>query len=321
MMEFLPYREGDDLFEETAGPLKGRLHVDPETGHGIFLPAPTEEALSEFYNGIYIRPYKSFDPERAFTPAVVEVATAVAAHMQKIAGLPPVFRTHDVGCAFGSLTYGFQQIGMNATGNEANKQEVAQGNPYCQNGLSDKPLAVALAESGQPIDLVTALHVFEHFPDPVAALKAVAEHLSPVGVVYICVPNGHSLQAMIGGRRKDPCYNFPGHLQYFTPKSILALLKSAGLDPIQLDTRAILHMEGGYKGAEALLGLPAELMVNASAWSNAALQNLLGYELWALAALPSNTTAQRDPGIFERAETAHKAFLHRSPLERAGATP
>lgn len=318
---WVPYQEGADAFAETAGELSARLHLDPETGHARFEPLPSPEQLSGFYNGPYVRPGKRLDPAAEYTPAVLEVARGLRAHLQRVAGFGEHFTAHDVGCAYGALTWGLLALGVTSTGSEANREEVRAGNAYCRGALSDKPLAAALAELDYEIDLFTALHVLEHLPDPLAALRDMRARLSRDGVVYICVPNGHSLQAMLGGRRKDPCYNFPGHLQYFTPKSLLAMLHAADLQPVELTTRALPHMEGGVPGLEQLLGAPAALMPDASAWSAACCANLLGYELFVLACRPDNARAVRDPSVAVKAERAYQAFRTRSAFEHGRAEP
>lgn len=311
----VPYAEGSDGFVETIGSLTGRLHLDRDTGHASFRPLPSEAELSAFYNGPYVRPAKGLNPEAEYTQAVREVARGLVAYLKEAAGFGDSFTAHDVGCAYGALTYGLQALGVTATGNEANREEVEQGNRFCKGALSAKPLAEALRDLPYEVDLFTALHVLEHLPDPLAHLRAMAGKVSKEGVVYICVPNGHSLQALLGGRRKDPCYNFPGHLQYFTPKSLVRMVQSAGLEPIVLATRPLPHMEGGYPALEQLLGVPVDLMPDVVAWSSACAANLLGYELFLMAARPENTRARREPLIVERAEKAYRAFCLRSSFE------
>jgi SAM-dependent methyltransferase len=301
-----PYAEGSDKFQERYGDFSARLHVSHQTGHSTFMPKPTEEFLNNYYNGGFSGGgNETYSLEAQFSPSVIDVARGVRDHMRGVAKLGETFNYHDFGCAFGGLVYGFQQIGVRATGNEPNERWVEAGNAYCHGALTSAPLEEALEKLDYKIDLFTALHVIEHLVDPLSSLRTIKQNLSPDGIVYICVPNGHSMQYILGGRRKDPQYSFPMHLNYFTAKSMISHLREVGLEPFHLDTRWLSdELNGPDYVFEAAFGTAKDKLVSSEDWVKAMCANLLGGELFILAGHPANTVADRAIGIDERAEKA-----------------
>lgn len=312
---FTVYREGGQELAENYKDFSSKLVYYESTGHSRFEPIPTSEFLDDYYNGGFSGGGNDvYNLEAQFTPSVVDVARGVLAHMRSVSPLPDEFVFHDFGCAFGALVYGFQQIGAKASGNEPNKAWVEAGNAYCNGRLTDLDLPQALDQLGSKVDLFTALHVIEHLPHPEVALQTLKANLAPGGLIYICVPNAASIQYLVGGRRQDPLYSFPMHLQYFTPKSMAAHLRAAGLEPIAVDTRWLHDDKNGDPYAiEKLLGVRQDMIVDMNAWKTAACANLLGGELFMLATHPENTEAVRQADLDERIEKAYQFMLERRP--------
>jgi len=94
------------------------------------------------------------------------------------------------------------------------------------------PLRVGtLREQAWPaghFDAVYAQDVLEHLRRPCDELTELARILRPGGVLYVHVPNYASLTIRLGVSRF--AYNEPpGHLNYFTPATLIALLHRCGL--------------------------------------------------------------------------------------------
>lgn len=91
-----------------------------------------------------------------------------------------------------------------------------------------------LEDSGLPersFDVVSAFHVLEHIPDSRAFLRMVARWARPGGYVVVEVPNWASYQ------RRALAQSWPGlrpleHLVHFTPRTLPATVRGAGLDPV-----------------------------------------------------------------------------------------
>jgi SAM-dependent methyltransferase len=307
--DYLPYSEGEDNFEEFLKGVSTQLHIKPSSGHLRFLPVPSEEALGEYYNGTFIRSLEPPTPQKEFTPAVLDVAKGVRSHMQSLAPFPDNFVAHDIGCGFGALVHAFQQLGIQASGNEQNKDWINAANPYCGFRLTAEPLSIALKALSLPVDLFTILHVLEHLPDPQATLSTAAEYLSDKGLIYICVPNAHSFRALMDGRRKDPCYMFPQHLNYFTPLSLITMLADVGLEVVEMNTRPLSETDmTGCNRIHSALGMRSEEQIDANAWLNAQCANLLGGELYVLATSKTNLHSKRDLEAGAKAQRAFQNF-------------
>jgi SAM-dependent methyltransferase len=103
-------------------------------------------------------------------------------------------------------------------------------------------------------DAVTGFHVLEHMHDPREVMSRVFSWLKPGGIFTLTLPNFDSLEARMFGR-----YWFgldvPRHLWQFTPTSLAAMAKSAGLEPVEVGTasscyveRSIRNLMAGLKG-------------------------------------------------------------------------
>ena len=80
-------------------------------------------------------------------------------------------------------------------------------------------------------DLVTAFHVLEHLPDPVAAIARMLEWLAPGGLLVLEVPNAGGLGASVFGRAWSGL-ELPRHLWHFSPATLDALVRRAGGDVV-----------------------------------------------------------------------------------------
>jgi hypothetical protein len=309
-MSFVPYREWHDRFIEHYEGFSSRLYVDTATGHGRFQPMPSAALLDRFYNGTFTRSDSFPTPEAEFTPQVIDIVSNTRDYVREITGLPETFTYHDVGCGFGAGVWAARQLGLSATGNEANRAWVDAANPHCDGALSAEPLEEVLAGLGYEVDLFFCAHVLEHVADPQSILALMAHHISARGAAYLCVPNTHSLRAMLGGRRGDPAYQFPMHLNYFTPKSLCTMLRTVGLEPIQIETRPLDEVApDGRSPVDDLMAAPPHLQVDPEAWDDAVCANLLGGELFVLATRLDNATAHRDPELEHRVDLAFERFM------------
>lgn len=83
----------------------------------------------------------------------------------------------------------------------------------------------------ESFDLVTQFGYIEHEWHPLEGLRAAYRLLKPGGITVIKTPNYASWNRYIRGL--DWCgYHIPGHCNYFTPRTLCRLLRSAGLEPL-----------------------------------------------------------------------------------------
>jgi len=76
-------------------------------------------------------------------------------------------------------------------------------------------------------DVVTAFHVLEHVPDPIAVVRRMLDWLAPGGRLIIEVPNAGGLGATLFSRSWLPL-DLPRHLSHFMPESLARAVERAG---------------------------------------------------------------------------------------------
>ena len=89
-------------------------------------------------------------------------------------------------------------------------------------------------------DLITCIHVFEHIPYPLRALKELILNLNDNGFIYIEVPkesimNEKSLDMNLLSSKK----HWHEHVNFFSTKSLTKLVKNAGLDLVDIDAKNV----------------------------------------------------------------------------------
>jgi SAM-dependent methyltransferase len=105
------------------------------------------------------------------------------------------------------------------------------GDVYHQDALS----ALRLAEDDF-FDGVIMRSFLEHENEPRAVLEQTHRALKPGGRVILKVPNFASLNRRLRGRRWCG-FRYPDHVNYFTPKTLVAMTQQAGLKVVCFDLR------------------------------------------------------------------------------------
>jgi SAM-dependent methyltransferase len=80
-------------------------------------------------------------------------------------------------------------------------------------------------------DVITAFQVFEHLPDPPAALNTLVRFLAPGGLLLIEVPNIATWSVRLLGPRHR--HFVPDHLYFFSARTLGRLLQQAGLEIVE----------------------------------------------------------------------------------------
>ncbi len=132
----------------------------------------------------------------------------------------------DVGCGWGAFLLNARRKGFSPRGIELTRACVGYANGELKIPVSDTQLDESdLAPDS--LRVVTMNHVFEHLPEPRAALEKVLAALEPGGMFCGIVPNFASLCSEV---LKDNWYwldpNY--HYQHFTPATLQRLLENAG---------------------------------------------------------------------------------------------
>ncbi len=157
----------------------------------------------------------------------------------------PGRRLLDVGCAHGFFGREAREAGWAVTGVEPNGAMAAfarerNGLDVLEGRLSDVDLG------DRSFDAVTFLDSFEYFPDPGGALRGVAEHLAPGGIVLLKVPNALASLLRLKLERWGVAMgagSFSPSLRvvHYTPASLAGMARSAGLAPVAGGASPLLH--------------------------------------------------------------------------------
>lgn len=207
-------------------------------------PRCTEEHLAEIYT---VREEDDLIDlyARIASPSVLQGYEDKLKQLE--AKVPKKGRLLDFACAAG---YFFEQA--QKRGWEAHGCDVGQWASRAAERRGLKNMHVGeLDELGFPdehFDVIYAAQVFEHLLNPLENLAKLKRLLKPGGMLYIDVPNYHTLPIL--WNKDDFMLNEPPqHINYFTPSTIRKLLTDSGMHSVKLST------SGGMKW-ENLLGQP-----------------------------------------------------------------
>lgn len=244
-----PYAERGNNFEARCGSTASRLVQCERCGYCRFDPIPGAADLDAHYHSDYAEASaEHYDLEKEYSrPDLPGVANHLIDIVRQRGCTAYPLETHDYGCALGNLVHALRAAGASATGHDINRQWVELAKPLLGEAISHQSFAEIFHGSSRQLHLVTMLHVLEHTPQPLETMLEVRARLAPSGIVYIFVPNALFLPAAVFGKQVDENFMFPTHLHYFTPQSIVCLLRAAGLRPLHIETRPGHFSENGRK--------------------------------------------------------------------------
>lgn len=205
--------------------------------------------------GLLYTPLRHVSPEKVLAPTTVEALRNVFAPILRgershnrarnfreylgiVARHAPGRRLLDVGCAHGFLGREARGAGFTVTGVEPNAGMAAfaaevNGLEILEGTLESVDLA------SRTFDAVTFTDSLEYVPDPVGALRKVAEHLAARGIVFLKVPNGRSFLLRhrlarfgVRGGGGEP-FSPSRRVVHYTRQTLAAVAEAAGLEPIE----------------------------------------------------------------------------------------
>ncbi len=206
----------------------------PECGLARTFPQPAGDVLASFYNADYYGPrHVKFEP---LTEAVVGAFTLWRARvLQQF--VPRGGRILDVGCGRGIWAERMLRRGYDVTATErwdstaADAQKIL-GDRVRVGDIADIPL------EENSFDLAVLWHVLEHVTDPLDQIQCVRRLLRAGGHLVIAVPNFHSFQSRMAGRRWFHL-DVPRHLWHFSPPNLRRLLQARGFECIRASTLSL----------------------------------------------------------------------------------
>jgi len=162
----------------------------------------------------------------------------------------------DVGCGIGTLLDGAREAGFTTLGIELNgpcADAAAARHPVLCANAYEADIAPGL------YDVITMTQVLEHVARPARLLELVAGWLRPGGVAFVAVPSydwlREGLSAALGTLRPSlTAYSPEDHLYYYRPTTMGVLLRSAGLQQLDLSS-AWTRVQRMRRRTMSLLGL------------------------------------------------------------------
>jgi 2-polyprenyl-3-methyl-5-hydroxy-6-metoxy-1,4-benzoquinol methylase len=150
-------------------------------------------------------------------------------------------RVLDVGCATGYLARALAGRGCTVSGFESDTEAAEVARPALDRLVVGDIEHTDLTEAfgGERFDVVVFGDVLEHLRDPLAALKAARAVLADRGSVVASIPNiahGSVRLALMAGRFDYQPLGLldSTHVRFFTRTSIEALLREAGMAPVEV---------------------------------------------------------------------------------------
>ena len=201
-----------------------------ECGLVYLNPRPAAEEIGAFYPTDY-EPFVRTAGARSSWAALIQ-RLKLRSRVRTVTRLAEGGQLLDLGCGSGGFLLEMQRLpGWRVQGIEVN-HKMAE---FDREQLGLDVRAGTLEEAQLPaasLDVVTMWDVLEHLPDPLATLQEIRRILKPSGLLISSSPNAASLDARIFGRYWIGL-DFPRHLYVFSPATVFALLRKAGLEPEQ----------------------------------------------------------------------------------------
>ena len=206
---------------------------------------PSEVAKFEAMAAEWWDPNGKFKPLHMLNPCRLDYITQqIAAEFDRDLTQPTPFkglRVLDIGCGGGLLSEPMARLGASVVGADA-----AEGNlPVARLHAAHQELAIDyrhtsaedLADTGEKFDVVLNMEVIEHVADPLAYLTACQMLLKPGGLMICSTLNRNAksfAMAIIGAEYVMGWLPKGTHewSKFITPDELYALIRDAGLNPV-----------------------------------------------------------------------------------------
>ncbi len=211
-----------------------------ECGFTFVNPQPSEADLSKFYAEVFHTPewygrfphLKQFD---YFGSAAGESA-GHRSYVDLVRRLVFPGSWLDVGCGHGALAQCASEAGYDAFGVEpsalaveAARRRLGRERVFL-GSLDDVRFAA------NRFSVVSVIGTIEHLPQPLAILREIHRILALGGLLLVQTPNLGSLQYRRLGAAWEQ-FTPPGHLLFFTPRTLHRMLRTAGFIGVHFDMR------------------------------------------------------------------------------------
>jgi 2-polyprenyl-3-methyl-5-hydroxy-6-metoxy-1,4-benzoquinol methylase len=150
-------------------------------------------------------------------------------------GEPSSIKLLDVGCAIGVLVKVAMEEGIDAEGIDIAQTAISYAQKKFHVPVTQGTCTTWFIKKQYKnhYDVITALEVIEHEENPIQMMKIIHTMLRPGGTVIITTPNFNTLYRILMGKAWVG-YEHTEHLWFFTPETILQMLRKAGFSDIHV---------------------------------------------------------------------------------------
>lgn len=160
---------------------------------------------------------------------------------RRMATAPAKNRVLEIGCAYGEFTQALGDAYPSVCGVDVSEYAITEGkkrHPHLDLRVVNFEQDPIPQDFKGAFDMIVSLHTFEHFHDPVTALKKTVEALAPGGIFFMIVPNPQIWAGKIlkpfGKEKLLPVFGDETHFSLFTQAKWAGLLHDVGLKTEQL---------------------------------------------------------------------------------------
>jgi 2-polyprenyl-6-hydroxyphenyl methylase/3-demethylubiquinone-9 3-methyltransferase len=206
---------------------------------------PDEVAKFEAMAAEWWDPAGKFKPLHLMNPCRLDyiIGQIAAEYGRDRASLRPFqgLRLLDIGCGGGLLSEPMARLGAEVVGADAAPRNIPVARLHAEaQGLEidyRNTTAEALAAAGEKFDVVLNMEVVEHVADPQAFLTTCQQLLKTGGLMVCSTLNRNPkswMMAIFGAERVMRWLPVGTHdwAKFITPDELYALIRSAGLDPV-----------------------------------------------------------------------------------------
>lgn len=197
-------------------------------------PLPAENDLKTYENYFQNSPISAYHPETT-SLAMKTLWQLNDQRIQWIKTMKPKGSLLDIGSGRGYFLYHASLSGYRVEGIEISSSAA----DYCEQHFGITTHRQDITTEGDHLahyDVITLWHVLEHLTNPLIVLQSLKSKLAADGVLFIEVPNIHSLKFVLAPKSKKWIGgNHPRHHRFFfSAKTLTLVLQKAGFTDIKM---------------------------------------------------------------------------------------
>lgn len=183
----------------------------------------SDAELASFY-GAYTKKVDSEDEDDLLFGAEVETLTASQARFLADHVTAPAGRLLDIGCGKGAFLKAFKALrtGWRYVGIEPSREEAALARRDADLEVREGMFGAVPLER-DAFDVLTIMHVLEHVPRPIEAVRQMRDALKEGGILFVEVPNTLDVNMFYDVLLFE-------HLYHFQPETLAWLLQREGFE-------------------------------------------------------------------------------------------